>query len=209
MWFDDFNNLEIACAIVNSLVEYGMNEHLESNGVYDWFFDNNLFDCGFWTNNGATKTCFGHDDLPGWVFKVGHTRGVKRGCNYARLEYDNYCKAIDCGLERYFPETHFIGEFGGQEYFVQFAADCDEERVTSDWFERLSDSYLDNGEEVDSDRIWNEIDDLDSEDKARLVFGDEELCDFLSENRINDLHEGNFGYIKGCMVIIDFSGYAG
>ena len=205
-----FNDREIANALVEALVEYGLNDHLAQCGnqsTYSWFYENNMSQFGFWSSGGATKTCIGHEDLCGWVIKVGHTVDVKY--NYARMEYENYRAAKEQGLQRYFPETYYLGDFGGQSYFIQQEADCDEDQVTSDWYEKLRDGYEEDGEDYDVDRIWDEVYDLDDGDKVMITFHNLELWDFLCDHRINDLHEGNFGYIRGCTVIVDFSGFRG
>lgn len=201
---------EVAITLVKALCEYGLTENLAQygeHGTENWFCDNNLRDAGFWASSGATKVCIGHDDLCGWVIKVGYTENVKK--DYATYEYNVYCAAEEAGLAQYFPKTLYLGEFYGRPFYIQQEADCDEDQVTSDWYERLRDQYDEDGEEYDIDSLWCEIDDMDSLDKVMLVFGDGELCDFLSEHRVNDLHEGNFGYIRGCMVIIDMAGFEG
>lgn len=201
---------EVATTLVEALCEYGLTENLAQygeHGTENWFRNNNLRSCGFWASGGATKVCIGHEDLCGWVVKVGYTRGVKK--DYATYEYNVYCMAEEAGLARYFPETIYLGEFYGRSFYIQQEADCDEDQVTSDWYDRLRDQYDEEGAEYDVDNLWNEIDDMDSLDKAFLCFGDNQLCGFLSEYRVNDLHEGNFGYIRGCMVIIDMAGFEG
>ena len=201
---------EVAITLIEALCEYGLTEHLAQYGAHsteNWFCDNNLRDANFWGSSGATKVCIGHSDLCGWVIKVGYTENVKK--DYAAYEYNVYCMAEEAGLARYFPETVYLGEFYGRPFYVQQEADCDEDQVTSDWYERLRDQYDEDEEEYDVDTLWCEIDNMDSLDKAMLVFGDEELCDFLDDHRVNDLHEGNFGYIRGCMVIIDMAGFEG
>ena len=50
---------------------------------------------------------------------------------------------------------------------------------------------------------------MDDWEKAQLCFHDENLCNFLMDNRVGDLHEGNFGYIDDRMVIVDFSVWRG
>lgn len=201
---------EIAITIVNALVEYGLTDHLAQcgeHGTENWFFDNNLINAQFRIGSGATKVCISHPDLANWVIKVGYTQGVKH--DYATIEYNNYCKAEEAGFARYFPETIYLGEFGGRAFYVQAECDCDEDQVTSDWYERLRDGYEEDGEEIDCDRLWDEVYNLDDDEKAFLMFQNGELCRFLWENGIGDLHEGNFGYYNGCAVIIDFSGYMG
>jgi hypothetical protein len=204
-----FNEREIANIIVEALVEYGLKDHLKEcvdNSFYEWFADCELRAHGFWAASGATKFCFGHTDLEGWVVKVSH---INNKYDYARMEYSNYRLACDAGLAYYFPETFYLGEFDGCRFYLQQEVECDEDQVTSDWYERLRDSYEEDGEEYDVDRLWDEIDNLDDDEKAFLMFHDGELGHFLCENRINDLHEGNFGYINGRCVIIDFSGFRG
>ena len=201
---------EIAITIVNALVEYGLTDHLAQYGEHcteDWFFFNKLGKEGFSASGGATKICIWHEDLHGWVLKVGYTQGVKH--DYATVEYNNYCKAEEAGFAQYFPETIYLGEFGGRAFYVQAECDCDEDQVTSDWYERLRDGYEEDGEEYDPDRLWDEIDGMDDDEKAFLMFRDSGFCQFLWQNGIGDLHEGNFGYYRGCAVIIDFSGFAG
>ena len=201
---------EIAISLVEALVEYGLNEHLAQygkKGIENWFDDMNLHTMGFGVSAGATKSCILHSDLLNWVIKVGHTEHVAK--NYAKVEYENYCLAEEVGLGYYFPETVFLGEFGGECYYVQQYADCDETEVTSEWYDRLRDRYDEDGEEYDCDSLWNEIYDMEDDQKIMLMFGDQELCQFLWDNRIGDLHEGNFGYIGGKCVIIDFSGFHG
>lgn len=201
---------EIAITIVNALVEYGLTDNLAQYGEHcteDWFWDNKLRHEGFSASGGATKICIWHEDLCGWVIKVGYTQGVKH--DYATIEYNNYCKAEEAGFTQYFPETIYLGEFGGRAFYIQAECDCDEEQVTSDWYERLRDGYDEDGEEYDPDCLWDEVYNLDDDEKAFLMFRDGAFCRFLWENGIGDLHEGNFGYYKGCAVIIDFSGFQG
>ena len=200
---------EITATLIEALVEYGMNSHLDSYGkcsLRDWYENNGLAYAGYSMSSGCTKACIMHDDLIDWVIKVGFVDGK---LDYAALEYENYCLAVEAGLSFYFPETVYIGEFGGRAFYAQRMCDCDEDQISSEWFECLCDRYEECGEDYDSDSIWNEVDDLEDDERVDLFFGDEELIEFLRERRINDLHGGNFGYRGGCKVIIDFSGFRG
>ena len=105
------------------------------------------------------------------------------------------------------PETIYLGNFGGRAFYVQQRADCNEDQVSSDWYERLRDQYEEDGEEYDPDCLWDEIDGMD--ERAMLMFSDGRFSHFLWEHGVGDFHEGNFGYINGCVVLVDFSGYAG
>lgn len=201
---------EIATALVQALVEYGLAENLAQygeHGTENWFIDNNLGTMGFWASGGATKACIGHTDLTNWVIKVGYKEQV--ACNYATLEYNNYRLAEEAGLAIYFPVMIYLGEFAGVPFYLQQMAECYEDQVASDWYERLRDSYEENEEEYSDNDLWNEIDSMTDDDRAYLTFHDAELVGFLRERHINDLHEGNFGYIGDRMVIVDFSGWRG
>ena len=205
-----YDEREIAISIVEALVEYGINDHLAQYGkrcIEDWFDNMELGRWGFGASAGATKSCIWHRDLDNWVIKVGHTENVTK--NYAKVEYENYCAAEEAGFGYYFPETVFLGEFGGQCFYVQQYAECCEDEVTSEWYDRLRDQCEEDGEEYDCDSLWNMVYDLADEEKAMLMFHDPALCEFLSDYRIGDLHEGNFGYIGGKCVIVDFSGFHG
>ena len=199
---------EVAITLVKTLCEYGLTENLAQYGEHNtenWFWNNKLDCMGFGASGGASKVCIWHHDLVNWVIKVGYTEKVK--CDYATVEYEMYCKAVEAGLAYYFPKTIYLGEFGGRAFYVQEYAECSEEAVSSDWYERLRDQYDEDGEDYDSDTLWDTINCMDDEEKAFLSFRDSALCNFLHENCIGDLHEGNFGYIGSRMVIVDFSGW--
>lgn len=201
---------EVAITLVKALCEYGLTENLAQygeHGAENWFCNNELGRMGFWARGGATKVCITHSDLINWVIKVGYTENVKK--DYAAYEYNVYCAAEEAGLAQYFPKTIYLGEFCGRSFYVQQRADCNEDQVTFDWYDRLRDQYDEEGAEYDPDCLWDELDCMEVEDKARLCFGDEALCSFLWEHKVGDLHEGNFGYIRGCLVIIDMAGFEG
>ena len=201
---------EVAICLVEALCEYGLTDHLAQYGercTENWFFNNELEALGFGAAGGASKVCIWHDDLCSWVIKVGYTEKV--AIDYAAREYEVYTLAEEAGLAHYFPKTEFLGEFCGRAFYVQEYAECDENQVTSDWYERVSDRFEELGEEYDSDTVWCEIDCLDDWEKVELCFHDEKLCNFLMDNRVGDFHEGNFGYIGGRMVIVDMAGWRG
>jgi hypothetical protein len=203
---------EIAIAMVEALVEYGLNENLYAygrNGAQNWFLNEGLECAGFGASAGETKICIWHGDLTNWVIKVGFVGNGYGGRikNHAAMEYNVYCKAEEAGLAHYFPETIYLGEFGGHSFYIQQWAECSEEGVSSEWYARLQDQYDEEGSDYDSDDLWCEIDNMTDDEKAMLTFNDKELCSFLWRNGVGDLHEGNFGFVNGCLTIVDFSGY--
>lgn len=199
---------EVATTLVEALVEYGLVNHLAPYGKNDteeWFGNNNLFSCGFWTAGGLSKVCIRHSDLPNWVIKVGYIEEVS--CDYATIEYNVYCNAVKSNLERYFPKTFFLGNFGGRAFYVQELAECDENEVFSSWYNRLEDIYTRDETEYSPDDLCTEIDCLSDLERIELMFDDPALCQFLRENDVGDFHEGNFGFIGDRIVIVDFSGW--
>lgn len=201
--------IEIAKTLVEALVEYGLTDHLASRGsnaTSSWFLDNDLGELGFWGSGGATKVCIGHVDLKGWVIKVGYT---DTRFDHATIEYNNYCLAEKASLTEFFPTTVYLGDFCGRAFYIQEEAECDEDVISSSWLDCLLSRYEKIGEDYDCENLWDEIDAMDDEEKAYLTFENHSLCDFLIEHDIGDLHEGNFGYIDGRMVIVDFGGYMG
>ena len=193
---------DIAITLVEALVEYGLNEHLASWGDHateKWFFNKELGALGFGASAGLSKVCIWHNDLLNWVIKVGFVEEVSM--DYAAREYENYCMAEEEGLSQYFPTTVYLGTFGGRPFYLQEYAECEEARISSEWYDRLSEEY------DDCEDIWNAIECMDDDERADLTFGDSDLTNFLCQHGIGDLHEGNFGYINGRLVIIDFSGW--
>ena len=197
---------EIAIRLVSVLVEKGICEARSRSAMED-LFDNELHNTGFNMWTGITKACFVHEDLDDWVIKVGFSKGVSK--NYARVEYENYRAAIDSLLGWYFPFTDFLCEFEGVEFYIQERAECYEDAITSNWYDMMLAWHEEMGHDLDSIDIWDEVYDLEDTEKIELMFGDMALSSFLSEHRIGDLHEGNFGFIGDRTVIIDFSGYMG
>lgn len=205
---------EIAVTLAEALAEYGIGEHLfeydcsgEVENLYDWYDNNELYQMGFRFSAGMTKVCITHRDLENWVIKVGFNRRLAQ--DYAKREYEVYRLAEQAGLEYYFPETIYLGDFFGVSFYVQQWAECQEDEVSADWYERLAERYDSYGKEYTDGDIWDVIYDMDDCEKAMLCFNDEDLVDFLMENHVGDLHEGNFGYIGEHLVIVDFSGYMG
>ena len=197
---------ETAIWMAETLVKAGLGFHMSEGDMCEWFYETTELR-GFNYNNGVTKACFYHPQLEDWVLKVGFTRNMKK--NYMTVEYDNYCKAVEQGLSYYFPHTEFLCEIMGIKFYIQQAAECDEDTVTSDWYDKLLVWHEENGDDLDNDRIWDEVYEMEDVEKIELMFGDGELNEFLKENRIGDFHEGNFGFIGDRTVIIDFSGYHG
>ena len=197
---------ETAIRLVNVLVEKGIGNARNGSSMEDLFF-NELYKFGFHMSSGMTKACITHGDLEDWVIKVGFAGSLSK--DYARVEYENYKAAVNCGLGWYFPFTEFLCEIDGMEFFIQESAECCEEAITSNWYDLISALYEESGRDLEEIYIWDEVYELEDAEKIDLMFNDMALSSFLREHRIGDLHEGNFGFIGDRTVIIDFSGCAG
>lgn len=202
----DFREREAAIRLVELLISNGICKALSQKTMED-LYEEVLCNLGFGFNNGLTKGCFWHSNLSGWVIKIGYNHHVCK--DYARTEYETYKAAVAQNLEYYFPFTDLLYEFEGVEFFIQERAECSEDAITSDWYEKLLTYHEENGDDLECYDIWDEVYDMRDSDKIELMFNDWALCSFLSERKIGDFHEGNFGYIGDRTVIIDFSGYAG
>lgn len=192
---------ELAISIVDDLFAKGFEEHFP-HCFWDWM-DDTLIEFGYWAADGMTKLCIGRPDLRDWVIKVAYDgREV-----YSANEYEVYCAAEEAGFSHYLPETVYLCERAGKVFYLQQKAWCHEESITSDWCERLRKTYEENECEYDEDDLYCELDSLEDKERVMLSFNDLAFWDFLKQHHVNDLHEGNFGYIDGHLVIIDFSGF--
>lgn len=172
----------------------------------DLFTEADLYEKGYTYESGAVKYCIFHEDFGDFVVKF-----TTEPFDYCEREYTNYLAAVDAGLDYFFPYTDFLGEINGVKFFIQERAECDNEAISSIWYDNLREDYVseeDEDEDIINEKIWDMIYDLEDDQRALYCFGNEEkLIDFLGEYCINDLHEGNFGYIGDRLVIIDFSGF--
>lgn len=192
-----------AWALAQELISRALSEFLNGVDFYDWARNEDFLrqrEIEWFI--GSSKVCFWDCFLEDWVIKVG-LRNLSM--DYAEVEYNAYLKAKKCELEQYFPITIFLGELEGVKFYLQQRAECAPEQVHSKLIERVSES-----EGCRSYTLAGYVvEDLEAEDRIMFLFEDARLANFILSNDINDLHEGNFGYVKGQLVIIDFSGWRG
>lgn len=148
---------------------------------------------------GTEKLCVVSDELPGWVIKVDCDPGEGR----CMVESNNYEAAVKRGLQKFFACT--AGPFytsNHTEFYCQEKLRVDECGISS-IIEDQSNSQNCSGEY-----------DISYDDEMGLLnlYGEDELyielLEFISDSRINDLHESNYGYRpNGEVAILDFCGY--
>lgn len=180
-----------------------------SSLTYVIFNNDTLMMRGFSIFGGMTKACLYHEVFGEYVAKF---RTVER--DYCEKEYQNYLLAKDNGLEKYFPYTDFLGEFCNIKFFIQEKAICNDDYISDQLYKNMYESYVgepDLEELVESGYLADVVSDMDDEERLNCLYGCDcdDLIEFVNEYRINDLYEGNFGYIDNRLVIIDFSGFRG
>lgn len=176
-------------------------------GWYDWVEENKwVYNGDLFCARGATKVCIWREDYD-WVIKVAYRREtnpwyIERESteDFCELEEENYRKACAKGLERFFAAIYKIGSIDGVDIYLQERVTVDEDEISSR-FDAYSLNVYGEGAECE-----------DEEDRIEALFGREgdALYEFVSDNDINDLHEGNWGYTDdGRIVCFDYSGYMG
>ena len=193
--------LQEAINIVHQALALGLAESVRRNQHPEsWACDNQIDE--FQVVSGACKGVIIPD--MDFVIKYDYVKNP-----YCAREYENYQRAVEAGLERYFPYTAHLCCVDGIDFYIQERAvcgdDCDFSDLAVDSLKRYYDSL---GESYDDDKIYDDIESMqdDAADMIRIVFQDEDLVNFVLANHINDLHFGNYGSIYGRYVIIDFSG---
>ena len=150
-------------------------------------------------NYGATKVCFWLDEGE-WVFKVD-----LRDVSYCRIEYENYIKAVENGLEDYFAECFPIKKINGTIFYAMERAYVNEDHNSETLYNNMIKAY---GEEETEDFFEDSDSQSEGEELISYYIDDfGKFIDFCQLNNINDLHIGNIGFKNGQLKIIDYSGY--
>lgn len=191
----------------------------QSYGFLHESFNSSLYDAGFSYETGATKCCVFHEDFYEYVVKFTWNNSHK-GFDWCEREYENYIAAVEEGLDWAFPYTDYLGSINGVNFYIQEKACPNEDEITDICYSKVSENYESHcawreeryrSREYSfsrSELISDAVEDLEDDERVEMIVGyDEKLMDFLYNRRINDLHNGNFGYNGDHYVIIDFSGY--
>lgn len=181
---------------------------------------------------GETKGCIVDFNRQEWVIKIPFDRSTNprlnrnedgTSINYCALEAEKYAKACAEGIEECFAAIYEVGEISGVKFYLQEFANVDEDSTTDSFYEYASEQvekyFCRDKEDEDNeshfiDEIWDFIYEMDDEERLLAVFNGHKnirkICNFISDEEINDLHSGNWGFTNdGREVIIDYSGYKG
>ena len=168
--------------------------------------------------SGASKLCLRNDGgeyVCKWVTDDRYNEAVQ--------EAKVYAKAVEAGLEKFFPYTEIAFEMNGITFVfqekVQYSVSNLPCSIHSKFLKQCKTSLY------CKKRIWKKMEkefqragdkdyvrELDQlwACMALTLYGKKlcrKLCAFIVENAINDLHDSNIGYNHNKPIILDFSGY--
>lgn len=197
-------DMERVMSFVTRLIDAGLVRDIkdcESHfDPWNWFDDHQeLNDGRYEIFNGACKGVIVFDDTD-YVIKFDYYGSQ----SYCKMEAEYYADAVKAGLELYFAETHIITEVDGIVFTIQEQCVCDEDEVYNS-----AHRYVEEKDccDLNEDDIWDEVYEMCEDGRLYEIFDDAALRSFISRHYINDLHQGNFGFIGGRLVMTDFSGF--
>lgn len=208
---------EFIISVLNSFFDKGFKEAFLNEKVNRWYSDNkeDFFETGIdFIFNGTSKYVIEFEEIPECVIKISR-KGLEH--DYCKIEADNFKKAVNLGLDCYFARTEVFTEIEDVVFYIQEKVTCDVYEIESEMYNYADQICVESRELMEEDEyndlLWEMIQDFDCETSLNAVFGEsyetQLLIDFCGENRINDLHQGNFGYKNEFPVIIDFCGFFG
>lgn len=196
--------------IANKYDEEDVQEEIEKQGIQ------NEVSCV----GGISKICLMFKDA-NFVFKYSNPYAYSDG-NEAEREVDNYNRAVELGLEMFFPKTYLYSKIDGINIIYQEKIDYNADEVWKDskLFLTIHDLTCDH---IDVKRIASIKERFNIEgapynrdiNTTWIAFMCalytteviDKLIDFIQEKKINDLHGENLGYKNNKPIILDFSGY--
>ena len=132
-------------------------------------------------------------------------------------EVSIYNKAVEAGLEMFFPKTEVFCVVNGITFVIQEKIDFSAlntpnskeskykyqtRTVSPIIIEKMDNCFYQMKRGRELNPLWASM--------AIVLYGKRKcraLCKFIVENSINDLHYSNIGYLKDKPIILDFSGY--
>ena len=198
--------------IISKLVTWGLVDYIHARRkdnkdgyLCNWADEAPLEDNGLEYTCGESKGVIIASSVD-WVIKFTIPNEDRDMC--AR-EYENYVLAKEAGLAYYFAEMKFLTAIGGINFYAQEMVECDES-VDNSLSEKLARHYESIGEKPEEGVEWellDEVENMSAVERVDLLYGDAELCRFIEDRHINDLHCGNFGIAGDRYVMIDYSGF--
>lgn len=203
-----------ALELVAEVEKSGYFESENSSALWNTEFTRVLLDKGIVLYNGCYKTCIVANDFD-YVIKF---ESHKNDGSSNKVELENYQRACEEGVSQFFPKTELLFEKYDRTFTLQAKVDkIDEGSIYDAWWDFVKSDLLEYGTiqgDLNSDEnVWiinDAVADLTDEERVSILIEDtqkrKELISFIDKHCINDLHEGNWGYINNLPVITDFSG---
>lgn len=197
---DLLNNLKL-----NGVFSEELTPMETSHELYQWadFYQIDLHNAGYTVCWGETKLVVSANSLNNWVVKFDRPHTSEDSfCNIECAYYKDACENYNVG--KYLAATFYAGEVDNIKVFLQERVHPIEDQIQTS-FERYCEK------EFGSADVY----DMDEDDRLYAVYMDaaskedlDRLIQFVFDNEINDLHEGNYGMTKdGRIVIFDYSGF--
>jgi len=165
----------------------------------------------FSVDSGVTKGCI----IPeGFDFVIKWTKDKRE--NEAEQELEIYQEAVARGIDFLFPQTCFLCEVSGVKFFAQQKVDCSRGNLDEKTYSKykkitktVKQEIFQKAQKGFYNNAWGGIDILWLSMVISL-YGKKttlKLEQFTMDFKINDLHNGNIGFINNRPVLLDFSGY--
>ena len=220
------DDIQWAKETVNTLVDYDLIENLVikprrgeiRDNLKQWAKDNYsmLEALDLTVQNGISRACF-YDGEHNCVIKVDFQNNnlVIGGCLEETILYN---QAVKNKVEKFFAPISPLCIYDHCTFYIQEKAYADSDEfyndLTDSLFETLKDDIPENftTEEDYKEYLWDLLDELEPEELAStIVTGTIEqknkLVDFIKDNKINDLHGGNWGLNRNKeYIMIDYAG---
>ena len=170
------------------------------------------------TSLGCTRFVFWDANKSDQVFKMNVD---VNDIDYGRQEEYVYNKAVEAGVAECFAWIHKIIDNGMRSIYAMPYCIVDCYKMSSDSYEYHARQYCD-GMGYDFDHLTDdqrsEVDDMvdgysDSDGMMDYVSNsfDSDIydlfCSFVDDIDLNDLHCGNWGYLNGQLVVVDYAGF--
>ena len=135
----------------------------------------------------------------------------ENGWDYCEVEATRYCHAEQANVAILFAKTEWIGDVHEYPIYIQERCHMFREESTSNQ-ERYKSRTQADYEEVNTLRKKYDFHSINNDWMLDFLiyYGEEmfkKLADFIFNENIYDLHNGNIGYINGRPCLVDYSSY--
>lgn len=208
------NEIEI---ILNALNDYDFSDFGSEtkNDLIDYFRDHYKGQLSWSHDTGASKFVFVFSDFVIKIpFRYSWAEEELMGANSYNGEYWDYCAAeleqyefaVKNGVEEFFAAVEYLGDIDGHPIYFQEFADIYCMRGSDS-----SEAEVEEFEESEESRqsAWLDLDSYWRCDVLKYYGKDKykKFMNYIADADIEDLHDGNIGYIHSRPVLIDFSGW--